>query len=117
MIQLLEAGQEKGGYEIKMAVVMINIIPLGTNDSSVSKYVAKAIKVLQQEKVTYEATSMGTTLEGELDEILPVCRKMHEAVFDDDMKRVVTIIRIDDRRDKQSTIRGKMQALEEELTQ
>lgn len=98
-----------------MAVVMINVIPLGTRDSSVSKYVARAIKILQKEKVTYEATSMGTTLEGELDEILPICRKMHEAVFGDDIGRVVTIMRIDDRRDKQSTMRGKMQALEEEL--
>jgi len=94
---------------------MINVIPLGTKDSSVSKYVARVIKVLQQENVTYEATSMGTTLEGELDELLPICRKMHEAIFVDDIKRVVTIISIDDRRDKQGTIRGKMQALQEEL--
>ncbi len=94
---------------------MINVIPLGTGDSSVSKYVARAIKVLQKEKVSYEATSMGTALEGELDEILPICRKMHEAVFGDDIDRVVTIMSIDDRRDKKGTMRGKMQALEEEL--
>lgn len=98
-----------------MAVVMINVIPLGTGDSSVSQYVARAVKILQQEKVSYEATSMGTILEGELDDILPICRKMHEAVFSDDISRVVTIIRIDDRRDKQSTMRGKLQALEKEL--
>ena len=98
-----------------MAIVMINVIPLGTGDSSVSKYVARAIKVLQEEKVTYEATPMGTALEGELDEILPVCRKMHEAVFGDGIDRVVTIMSIDDRRDKQRSMRGKMQALEEKL--
>ena len=98
-----------------MAIVMINVIPLGTEDSSLSKYVARAIKVLQKEEITYVATSMGTALEGELDELLPICRKMHEAVFGDDIDRVVTIMSIDDRRDKQGTMRGKMQALEEEL--
>ena len=98
-----------------MAIVMINVIPLGTGDSSVSQYVARAVKVLQQEKISYEATPMGTALEGELDDILPICRKMHEAVFGEDIGRVVTILSIDDRRDKQSTMRGKMQGLEREL--
>jgi len=98
-----------------MAIVMINVIPLGTGDSSVSQYVARAVKILKEEKVSYEATSMGTALEGELDDILPICRKMHEAVFSKDIDRVYTIMSIDDRRDKQSTMRGKMQALEQAI--
>jgi len=98
-----------------MAIVMINVIPLGTGNSSVSQYVARAVKILEKEKVSYEATPMGTALEGDLDDILPICRKMHEAVFSDEIGRVYTVMSIDDRRDKKGTMRGKMEALNKEL--
>jgi uncharacterized protein (TIGR00106 family) len=98
-----------------MAVVMVNIIPLGTKTGSVSEYIASAIKVLQKEKIKYEITSMGTILEGELDNILSITRKMHEAVLTGEITRVVTTIRIDDRRDETSTISTKMQSLRDKL--
>jgi len=100
-----------------MAIVMIYVIPLGTADSSVSKYVARAVKILKEEKVKYEATAMGTTMEGDLDELLRVCKKMHDSVFCEEVSRVVTILRIDDRRDKPSTIQSKMTSLNKQLGQ
>ncbi len=91
-----------------MAIVEINIIPLGTKTPSVSKYVGRALKALRQEKnIKYELTSMGTTLEGDLDELLRIVKKMHESTFGDDIKRVVTTVRIDDRRDQPSSTSSK----------
>ncbi len=99
-----------------MAVVEVSIIPLGTKTPSISKYVARALRVLRQEKnIKYELTSMGTIMEGDLGEILRVVRNMHEATFDGEVMRVVTIIKIDDRRDKTLSMGGKMESLLKKL--
>ncbi len=99
-----------------MAVAEISIIPLGTETPSLSKYVAKAVKTLQQEKdIKYEITAMGTIIEGDLDKILAVAKKMHEEVFAEGVVRVITVIKIDDRRDKALSMKGKLDSLRREL--
>ncbi len=99
-----------------MAVVEISIVPVGTKTASVSKHVAAALKVLRREKkVVYELTSMGTILEGELDDVLRAARKMHEAVLDGGVRRVVTTIKIDDRRDKPLSMSGKVESVVRKL--
>ncbi len=95
-----------------MAIAEISIIPLGTKTPSVSKYVARAVNVLQKEKdIKYQITSMGTIIEGKLDKILAVAKKMHEGTFNTEVTRVITIIEIDDRRDKASSMKGKVSSL------
>jgi len=99
-----------------MAIAEISIIPLGTKTPSVSKYVARAVKVLQQEgDLKYQITSMGTIIEGRLDKILSVAEKMHEGTFNREVTRVITLIEIDDRRDQASSMKGKMNSLMAEL--
>ena len=99
-----------------MAVVEVSIVPLGTGSPSVSKHVARAIKVLQEEpELKHAPTAMGTIIQGDLDSILKVVRKMHETAFNEEVMRVVTTIKIDDRRDKELSIDGKLSSLEREL--
>ena len=99
-----------------MVIAEVNIIPLGTKTPSVSKYVARACRVLQEEKnIKYELTSMGTIIEGDLEDILRVVRKMHEATFDKDIMRVVTTVKIDDRRDKTLSMKGKIESVLKKL--
>ena len=99
-----------------MVLVEVNIIPLGTKTPSVSKYIAQAVKVLQgEEDIKYELTAMGTIIEGDLERLLALVRKMHETVFDAGAMRVVTTIKIDDRRDKISNVGTKMESLERKL--
>jgi len=99
-----------------MVIAEISIVPVGTNTPSLSQYVAKAIGVLVQEKsVKYKLTRMGTILEGNLADVLEAVRRMHEAVFDTQIKRVVTTIRIDDRRDRESSIRCKVKSVTKKL--
>lgn len=95
-----------------MPVMEISVVPVGTKTPSVSKYVAGALEVLKEEsEVRYELTSMGTIVEGDLDKILALARKMHEVPFSSEVRRVVTTIKIDDRRDKELSIKGKMDAV------
>lgn len=99
-----------------MAVIEVNIIPLGTGTASLSKYVAQAVEALQaEEDIKYEPTAMGTIIEGDLERLLALARKMHEAVFGAGVMRVVTVITIDDRRDKKSSASGKIKSLKREL--
>jgi len=99
-----------------MAIVEVSIVPLGTATPSVSHYVATAIKVLQQQReIEYETTAMGTILEGELERVLAVVRRMHEAPFGEGVSRVLTTIRIDDRRDKARGMKDKVASVTKKL--
>lgn len=99
-----------------MAIVEFTIVPLGTKETSLSKYVADCHKVLESEKnIKYQLTPMGTIVEGDLDLILNVIKKMHEVPFEKGALRVSTSIKIDDRRDKTSTMEGKVESVKKKL--
>lgn len=99
-----------------MAIVEFTIVPLGTKDTSLSKYVADCHKVLNGvEDIKYQLTPMGTIVEGNLDLILETIRRMHEVPFDNGALRVSTSIKIDDRRDKISSMEGKVKSVKEKL--
>jgi uncharacterized protein (TIGR00106 family) len=98
-----------------MAVVFLSITPLGTG-TSVSRYVAGVERILGATNLRHELTAMGTIIEGDLDEILAVIRKMHEHPFTEGAVRVSTFIKIDDRRDKPDhSIDGKLRSVREKL--
>ena len=100
----------------EMAIIKVSIVPLGTGATSVSQYIARAVEVLEGEKdIKYELTAMGTIIEGDLDHLLALARKMHEAVFDVGIMRAVTIIEIDDRRDNPPTITGKVESVKKKI--
>jgi uncharacterized protein (TIGR00106 family) len=95
-----------------MAIAEISVVPLGTSSPSVSKYVAQAVKALEQEKdIKYETTAMGTIVEADLDRILAVVKKMHEGTFGEGVARVLTTVKIDDRRDKTQSMKEKLASL------
>ncbi len=99
-----------------MALVEVSIIPLGTGTPSVSQYIAQAVRVLKgEEDIKYELTAMGTIIEGDLERLLSLVKKMHEAVFDAGVSRVVTTIKIDERRDKPSSMNSKIESVKRKL--
>jgi uncharacterized protein (TIGR00106 family) len=98
-----------------MAVAEISVVPVGTDTASISTYVATAVKIVEESGLKYELSSMATNLEGDLDRILEVFRKMHESAFEHGAVRVLTALKIDDRRDKDLTIEGKKAAVRAKL--
>ena len=99
-----------------MAIIDISVVPVGTQTPSVSQYVAGAVRILQSEPgIKYELTPMNTIIEGDLDQLLSLASRMHRSAFDAGVLRVVTTIRIDDRRDKPLTMEGKIGAVKEKL--
>jgi len=100
---------------VTVAVVFVTIAPLGTATPSLSRYVAGVERILRKSGLVHQLTAMGTIVEGDLDAILAVVREMHEAPFGQGAVRVSTLIKIDDRRDKEHTIARKMRSVEEKL--
>jgi len=99
-----------------MAILDVSVVPIGTSSTSLSPYVAECVRILQKEKkIKHELTSMGSNLEGDLKDLMRVVMKMHEAPFKKKAQRVLTTIRIDDRRDKKGTMEGKKKAVEVKL--
>ncbi len=102
-----------------MAIVQVTIVPLGTGTPSLSEYVAEVHQVLEQSaasgRIKYQLTPMSTIIEGELDELIAIVRRMHEVPFANGAPRVSTTLTIDDRRDKQGTMEQKLLSVEEKL--
>jgi uncharacterized protein (TIGR00106 family) len=76
----------------------IAVYPLGTGDSSVSREVSRIFEVLDRCGLTYQITVMGTVVEGTVDELFTLARELHAAVFSDAVQRVITVLRIDERK-------------------
>ncbi|WP_226526447.1 MTH1187 family thiamine-binding protein [Metabacillus niabensis] len=102
-----------------MAIVDVTVIPLGTTTPSVSEYVADIQHILkkfeEEGKIKYKLTPMNTIIEGELPTLFQVISAIHEAPFQKGIQRVATNIRIDDRRDKKTTMEGKLESVEKHL--
>ena len=99
-----------------MAILEISVVPIGTKNTSLSSYVADCIKVLRKgKKVKYELTSMGTNIEGNLQDLIRIALKMHEVPFKKGAPRGLTTLKIEDRRDKKGTLEGKKKAVVKKL--
>jgi uncharacterized protein (TIGR00106 family) len=94
-----------------VAIAELSIIPIGTKSTSLGSYVAACLKVLKDSGLKYEVHGMGTIIEGALKDIFHVMFKMHEVPFRAGALRVVTSIKIDDRRDKETSARNKVKAV------
>jgi uncharacterized protein (TIGR00106 family) len=98
-----------------MAILEISVSPRGGPDVGLSKYVVRALQVLKESGLKYETHAMGTLIEGESAQLFAVVQQMHEACFGDEIQRVVTSIKIDDRRDKAHTMAGKVASVTSKL--
>jgi uncharacterized protein (TIGR00106 family) len=98
-----------------MALVEVSIVPLGTGGTSLSYYVARAVKVLREEGAKYQLTAMGTIIEGEMAELMRLVVRMHQAVLAEGVDRVLTTVKVDDRRDKPATLTSKVEAVKKAL--
>jgi uncharacterized protein (TIGR00106 family) len=94
-------------------IVELSVVPVGTAETSVSAYVRAAVKVIEENGLDYEVNSMGTCVQGEWDDIFSTLKAVHEELVKMGCSRIVTTLKIDDRRDKYGTMNAKTAAVEE----
>ena len=95
-----------------MIISQLSIAPVG-KDVSLSKYVKKVISVLKENNIKFETNDMATVIETEdLETLFNVVEKAHKAVIESGVQRVITELKIDDRRDKNVTMGTKIKSLQ-----
>ncbi len=95
-----------------MALMDITVMPLGTGEGSFSHWIAGLEALLRRSGLPFRLHDMGTTVEGDADELFAVARKLHEHCFTAGAPRVYTSLRIDDRRDRHVSIGDKIASVE-----
>ena len=96
-------------------IVELSVVPVGTGETSVSSYVKAALKIIEETDLDYEINSMGTCVQGEWDEIFSTLKAVHDELAKMGCNRIVTTVKIDDRRDKFGTMEAKVAAVEDVL--
>ena len=93
------------------------IIPMGIEESSVGDYVAKAVKIIEDSGLNYQLTAMGTQIESDdLKTLYEICAEVQESIFEMGIGRVYTVLKIDDRRDKENrTLEEKVKSVKSRL--
>lgn len=93
------------------AIGELNIIPV--RKGSMSGEIAKAIEALERFDVTYQTNPMGTIMEADnASELFAAAQAAHEAV---DEERVITTLKIDDKRTVEQRASEKVTSVERRL--
>jgi len=94
-----------------MIIAQLSIAPVGKG-TSVSTYVQQVIKVLEKEGIHYQTNPMATIIEtNDLSTLFSIVQKAHDAVVQAGAKRIITELKIDDRKDKNVTMESKLKSL------
>ena len=94
-------------------IVEFSIIPLDKGEK-LSPDIAKIIDIVDRSGFDYSINSMGTVIEGDLDDVIDLIKKCH-LTMRKDSKRVITTIKIDDREGAKGAIRDKVKSVEKIL--
>ena len=99
--------------EVIIMLAELEIVPIGTQSASLSTLLAEVAKLIDQSGLDYRVGAMGTVVEGDWDRVMRLAKQCHQAMLGS-TDRVMTTIRIDDRKDKPNAGRivQKVQSLE-----
>jgi len=90
-----------------------SVVPIGKGES-VSQYVAECIKLVESSGLEYRLNPMGTVVEGEYDDVMGLVRRCHMRVLKL-CPRVITTVKIDDRKGRRNMMDSKIRSVEEKL--
>jgi uncharacterized protein (TIGR00106 family) len=96
-----------------MVLLEFSITPLGAGES-VGDYVARAVDIIDRSGLNYQLHAMGTTIEGELDQVLALLEQCIEAIAKD-CPRVSVSAKFDYRRDHAGMLASKPESIEKRL--
>ena len=99
-----------------MATADLTVIALGRAEVSASRYIAEIQRRLAaQDRVGYLMHAMGTSLEGETADVLALVAELHAVPFELGIPRVYTVLKLDERRDREQTLASKVESVQRVL--
>ena len=94
-----------------MIIAQVSISPVGVG-TELHEYVKAAVEEIKKSGLRFETNAMATVVEApNLDTLFEVVKKAHNAVLRMGAKRVITELKVDDRRDKKASIESKISAV------
>lgn len=99
-----------------MATADITILPIGREGASVSDILAVVHRYLDaQDKVRFEMHAMGTSLEGDAEDIFALAAELHQIPLGEGIPRVYTVLKVDQRTDRDQTLESKVESVKDRL--
>jgi len=99
-----------------MATADITVLPIGREGASVSDILTEVRRRLEaQDRVRFEMHAMGTSLEGDVNDIFALAAELHAVPFTAGIPRVYTVLKVDQRTDREQTLKDKVRSVEEKL--
>ena len=100
----------------QVATADITVLPIGREGASVGDVLVEVRRHLErQDKVRFEMHAMGTSLEGELTDIFILAADLHSIPLALGLPRVYTVLKVDQRSDKNQTLESKLESVEDRL--
>ena len=96
-----------------MVLLEFSMTPLDKGES-VSEYVSRSLKIIDESGVNYRLNPMGTVLEGERDEVMAVVKRCFDTMSAD-CNRITCAIKVDYRKGRENGLESKMAAIESKL--
>lgn len=86
---------------------------LGASSPSLGKYIANGVKSLEKiDGIRYQVTPMGTMIESDdINKIFEASKAVANSIFAMGVTRVETILKIDERRDKDRSLEDKLKSI------
>lgn len=99
-----------------MATADVTVIPIGREGASTGDLIAEMQRRLEaQDKVRFRMHAMGTSLEGDVADILAIVGLLHEVPFEEGLPRAYTVLKLDERRDRSQTLEDKVDSVRKRL--
>jgi uncharacterized protein (TIGR00106 family) len=91
-------------------IVEFSVVPIGAGVST-SAEVAKVVKLIDESGLPYRMNAMGTVVEGDWPAVMGLIEKCHRLIMND-VERVITDIKIDDRKGYTDRLTKKVESVE-----
>ncbi len=95
-------------------IIELSLFPMDKGES-VSPYVARAVRIIKESGLPFQVGPMGTSIEGDLDEVMEVAVSCIKALLSDS-NRVYWSIKGDSRKGRQDGIRKKVESVKGKMS-
>lgn len=100
----------------QIITAQLEIVALGTGSTSMSEHISEAVRAIEKAGIKYQLTPMGTVMEvSSIEDAFNIMKAAHEAIIKGGVKRVVTHLTIDDRRDSPKGLEERVESVRSKL--
>ena len=94
-----------------MILAQLSVYPVG-DGISLSRFVKKGVRIIEESGYTFQIGGLSTAIEvPELQDLFDLVARIRQAQLDEGAQRLIIEIKVDDRRDKDARLAGKIDSV------